>query len=199
MEPSKMDEFVANAALLAAHLKEQCERAAASQQSSADDLQGAAIVVRRTIEEAKRELVEHTGFAVSTALAEKIPAATHDILETSARLKQVTDRFQNEQAALERRMRFLGTSTLGAIAVACAVLIAGTGYASWHNVKRAQRSHADSEVLDALRQVTITACDGAPCIKLEDGLRRWGKNRDYVLVDGRKESNGEPTDERQPQ
>jgi hypothetical protein len=39
-------------------------------------------------------------------------------------------------------------------------------------------------VLEALRHVTITACDGAPCIKLEDGLRRWGKNKDYVLVDG---------------
>ncbi|WP_139227356.1 MULTISPECIES: hypothetical protein [unclassified Pseudoxanthomonas] len=193
-----MDEFLANAALLAAHLKEQCERATASQQSSADDLRGAAIVVRRTIEEGKRELVEHAGSAVSTALAEKIPAATNDILETSARLKQVTDRFHNEQAALERRMRLLGTSTLSAIAVACAVLIAGTGYASWYNVKRAQRAHADAEVLDALRQVTITACDGAPCIKLEDGLRRWGKNRDYVLVDGRKESSGEPTGERQP-
>jgi len=196
MDSSKMDEFVANAALLAAHLKEQCERAAASQQSSADDLQGAAIVVRKTIEEGKRELVEHAGSAVSTALAEKIPAATHDLLETSARLKQVTDRFQSEQSALERRMRFLGTSTLSAIAVACALLIAGTGYASWHNVKRAQRAHADAEVLDALRQVTITACDGVPCIKLEDGLRRWGKNRDYVLVDGGKESSGEPPGER---
>ena len=196
MDSSKMDEFLANAALLAAHLKEQCERAAASQQSSADDLRGAAIVVRKTIEEGKRELVEHAGSAVSTALAEKIPAATNDILETSARLKQVADRFQNEQAALECRMRFLGASNLSAIAVACAVLIAGTGYASWYNVKRAQRAHADAEVLDALRQVTITACDGIPCIKLEDGLRRWGKNRDYVLVERRKENSGEPAGER---
>jgi hypothetical protein len=196
MDSSKMDEFVANAALLAAHLKEQCERAADSQQSSADDLQGAAIMVRKAIEEGKRELVGHAGFAVSTALAENIPAATHDILETSARLKQVTDRLQSEQVSLERRMRFLGASTLSAIAVACAVLIAGTGYASWHNVKRAQRAHVDAEVLDALRQVTITACDGVPCIKLEDGLRRWGKNRDYVLVDGMKESSGEPAGER---
>ena len=196
MDSSKMDEFVTNAALLAAHLQEQCERAAASQQASAQDLHGAAIVVRKTIEEGKRELVEHAGSAVSAALAEKIPAATHDILETSVRLKQVTDRFQNEQAALERRMRFIGTSTLSAISVACAVLIAGTGYAAWYNVKRAQRAHADAEVLDALRQVTITACDGAPCIKLEDGLRRWGKNRDYVLVDGRKEGGSEPTGER---
>lgn len=196
MDSSKMDEFVANAALLAAHLKEQCERAAASQQSSADDLQGAAIVVRKTIEEGKRELVERAGSAISTALAAKIPAATHDLLETSARLKQVTDRFQNEQAVLERRMRFLGTSTLSAIAVACAVLIAGTGYASWYNVKRAQRAHADAEVLSALQQVTITACDGAPCIKLEDGLRRWGKNKDYVLVDGRDEGSSQPNGQR---
>ena len=72
MDSSKMDEFVANAALLAAHLKEKCEQAAASQQASAQDLQGAAIVVRRTIEEGKRELVEHAGSAVSSALSEKV-------------------------------------------------------------------------------------------------------------------------------
>lgn len=196
MDSSKMDEFVANAALLAAHLKEQCHRAAALQQSSADDLQGAAIVVRRTIEEGKRELVEHAGSAVSAALAEKIPAATHDILETSARLKKMADHFLTEQATLERRLRYLGASTLSAITVACAVLIAGTGYASWHNVKRAQRAHVDAEVLSALEQVTITACDGSPCLKLEDGLRRWGKNKDYVLVERRIEGGDEPAGKR---
>ena len=187
MDSSKMDEFVANAALLAAHLKEKCEQAAASQQASAQDLQGAAIVVRRTIEEGKRELVEHAGSAVSSALSEKVPAATQAILDTAARLKHVTDRLQHEQAALERRLRFLGASTLGAIAVACLLLVAGTGYASWHNVQRAQRAHVDAEVLEALRHVTITACDGAPCIKLEEGLPRWHANEDYVFVDTRSE------------
>ena len=87
MDSSKMDEFVANAALLAAHLKEKCEQAAASQQASAQDLQGAAIVVRKTIEEGKRGLVEHAGSAVSSALSEKVPAATQAILDTTARLK----------------------------------------------------------------------------------------------------------------
>lgn len=196
MDSSKMDEFVANAALLAAHLKEKCEQAAASQQASAQDLQGAAIVVRKTIEEGKRELVEHAGSAVSSALSEKVPAATQAILDTAARLKQVTDRLQHEQAALERRLRFLGASTLGAIAVACLLLVAGTGYASWHNVQRAQRAHVDAEVLEALRHVTITACDGAPCIKLEEGLRRWEKNGEYVLVDGAAAGGSEPAGQR---
>lgn len=196
MDSSKMDEFVANAALLAAHLKEKCEQAAASQQASAQDLQGAAIVVRRTIEEGKRELVEHAGSAVSSALSEKVPAAAQAILDTTARLKQVTDRLQHEQAALERRLRFLGAGTLGAIAVACLLLVAGTGYASWHNVQRAQRAHVDAEVLEALRHVTITACDGAPCIKLEEGLRRWKKNGEYVLVDGAAADGSEPAGQR---
>ena len=196
MDSSKMDEFVANAALLAAHLKEKCEQAAASQQASAQDLQGAAIVVRKTIEEGKRELVEHAGSAVSSALSEKVPAATQAILDAAARLKQVTDRLQHEQAALERRLRFLGASTLGAIAVACLLLVAGTGYASWHNVQRAQRAHVDAEVLEALRHVTITACDGAPCIKLEEGLRRWKKNGEYVLVDGAAADGSEPAGQR---
>ena len=140
-------------------------------------------MVRKTIEEGKRELVEHAGSAVSSALSEKVPAATQAILDTAARLKQVTDRLQHEQAALERRLRFLGASTLGAIAVACLLLVAGTGYASWHNVQRSERAKVDAEVLEALQHVTITSCGGQPCIKLQDGLPRWQKNDQYVLID----------------
>ena len=148
------------------------------------------------LEQRERELVEHAGSAVSSALSEKVPAATQAILDTAARLKRVTDRLQHEQAALERRLRFLGAGTLGAIAVACLLLVAGTGYASWHNVQRAQRAHVDAEVLEALRHVTITACDGAPCIKLEEGLRRWEKNGEYVLVDGAAAGGSEPAGRR---
>ena len=48
---------------------------------------------------------------------------------------------------------------------------------------QAERAAVRAEVLEALQQVAITACDGAPCIKLEDGLRRWPANDEYVLVD----------------
>ena len=53
-----------------------------------------------------------------------------------------------------------------------------------------------AEVLEALRHVTITACDGAPCIKLEEGLRRWEKNGEYVLVDGAAAGGSEPAGRR---
>lgn len=183
MESSKMDEFVANAALLAAHLKEQCEKAATSQQSSAHDLQGAAIVVRKTIEEGKRELVDHTRAAVASTLSETVSAPTKDIMDAASRLKLVVDHLHREQAALSQRTRSLGTRALGVVLLACGLVVAGTGYVAWHNVRSAERASVDAEVLAALNQVTITACDGKPCIKLEEGLRRWNKNDEYVLVD----------------
>ena len=79
MEPSKMEEFVANAALLAAHLTEQGNKAASAQQASAQELQASAIVVRKTIEEGKREMSDQARAAVHEALAHEIPAATHSI------------------------------------------------------------------------------------------------------------------------
>ena len=183
MEPSKMEEFVANAALLAAHLTEQCNKAAATQQTSAQELQASAIVVRKTIEEGKREMSEQARSAVHDALAQEIPAATHSIGETAARLRHVADHLQREQAQLSQRARFLGWKSLGVLSVACLALVASSGYASWHNVQRSARAKVDAEVLEALQHVTITSCGGQPCIKLQDGLPRWQKNDQYVLID----------------
>jgi len=192
MEPSKMDEFVANAALLAAHLTEQCNKAAAVQQASAQELQASAIVVRKTIEEGKREMSEQARSAVHDALAQEIPAATHSIGETAVRLRQVADHLQREQVQLSQRARFLGWKSLGALSAASVLLVAGSGYAAWHNVQRSERAKVDAEVLEALQHVTITSCGGQPCIKLQDGLPRWQKNDQYVLIDtaGKQESGG---------
>lgn len=183
MDPSKMEEFVANAALLAAHLTEQCNKAASAQQTSAQELQASAIVVRKTIEEGKREMSEQARGAVHDALAQEIPAATMSIGETATRLRQVADHLQREQAALSQRARFLGWKSLGVLSAACLVLVAGSAYAAWHNVQRAERAHVDAEVLEALEHVTITSCGGQPCIKLQDGLPRWQKNDQYVLIE----------------
>ena len=183
MESAKMEEFIANAALLAAHLTQQCEKASAAQQASAQELQGSAIVVRNTIEEGKREMSEQARIAVRDALSQEIPRATQDIGDTATRLKQVADHLQREQAALSRHAGFLGWKSLGILSAGCLLLVAGTGYAAWHNIGRAERAHVDAEVLEALQQVTITSCGGTPCLKLQEGLPRWEKNDQYVLID----------------
>lgn len=192
MEPSKMEEFVANAALLAAHLTDQCNKAAAAQQAAAKELQASAIAVGKTIDDGKREIGEQTRGAIHDALAQEIPAATHSIGETAARLRQVADHLQQEQARLTQRARFLGWKSLGVLSVACLLLVAGSGYAARHNLQRAAQAKVDAEVLDALQQVTITSCSGQPCIRLQEGLPRWQKNDQYVLIDtsGEREARG---------
>ena len=185
MDSSKMEEFVANAALLASHLSQQCDKAAAAQQASAQELQASALVVRKTVEEGKRELAEHAHGAIRETLSEGLQSASRDIDETTARLRQAVDALQREQTAFARRTHFLGWKSLGALTTACLLLVVATGYTAWHNLQRAERAEVDAEVLAALEHVTITSCSGQPCIKLEDGLRRWQKNDQYVLVDTR--------------
>ena len=165
MEPSKMEDFVANAALLAAHLTDQCNKAAATQQAAAKELQASAIAVGKTIDDGKREIGEQTRGAIHDALAQEIPAATHSIGETAARLRQVADHLQQEQARLTQRARFLGWKSLGVLSVACLLLVAGSGYAARHNLQRAAQAKVDAEVLEALQQVTISAPpSGVPSI-----------------------------------
>lgn len=190
MEQSKMEDFVANAALLAAHLTEQCNRAAAVQEVSAQELRSSALEVRKAFEEGTREMGDHARLAMREALAQEVRAATQGINETVSRLRQAIEKLDHEQAAFTRRTRFFGAQSVGALAVACVLVVAGSGYVAWHNVKRSEQAKVDAEVLEALQHVTITSCGGRPCIKLQDGLPRWEKNDQYVLIESTTKQEG---------
>jgi len=183
MERSKMEDFVANAALLAAHLTEQCNKAANAQEVSAQELRSSALEARKTFEEGRREMGEHARLAMREALAHEVPAATQGINETVSKLRQVVEQLHHDQARFAQRARFLGAKSLGALAVGCLLMVAGSSYVAWHNVQRSELAKVDAEVLEALQHVTITSCSGQPCIKLQDGLPRWPKNDQYVLID----------------
>lgn len=183
MEQSKMEDFVTNAALLAAHLTDQCNRAANAQEASAQELKSSALDVRKAFEEGTREMGDHARRAMREALAQEVPAATQSIDETVSRLRQAIEKLDHEQSTFARRTRFLGAQSVGALGAACVLMVAGTGYVAWHNVKRSEQAKVDAEVLEALQHVTITSCGGQPCIRLQDGLPRWQKNDQYVLID----------------
>jgi anti-sigma-K factor RskA len=176
VDQKKLEDFIANAALLAAHLSQQCDKASS-------ELQRTATAFREGVAESQAELASSARAAVRESLAAEVPPAVRAIDETTQRFQMMAERLQFQQQTLDRRSRFLGWQSLGAVAIAAVVALAATGYFSWSNVKRAQRVQVQAEVLEALRHVSITSCDGRPCVKLEDGLPRWPKNDEYVLVD----------------
>lgn len=176
MEQKKLEDFLANAALLAAHLSKQCEKASA-------DLQQTASSFRQGVADGQAELAASARTAVRDSLASEVPAAIHGLGEATDQFRKLAEQVQRQQHVLDQRARFLGWKSLASVAAATVVVLAATGYVAWSNVQRAQKAQVQAEVLRALQQVTITSCDGRPCIKLEDGLRRWSKNDEYVLVD----------------
>jgi len=183
MDQSKMEDFIANAALLAAHLTQQCEKSMADQQASAQDIRQSANEVRRTLAAGQLELTQHIRAVIRDTLADEIPIVTRSLSETSERLKAMADYLRSEQVSVGLRMRILSWKLLASLCVASMLTIAITGYFAWHNVKRAERVKVDAEVLEALQKITITSCSGTPCIKLEEGLQRWPKNDEYVLIE----------------
>lgn len=178
-----MEDFVANAALLAGHLTRQCEKAGADQQAAATELQHSADAVKHAVTAGKSELAQHARAAVREALALEVPAATRSVAEAGERFGAIADQLHREHASLGRRTRILGWTSIGLLAVTAVAVLAGTGYVARANMQRAERAEVRAEVLEALEQVAITSCDGRPCLKLEDGQRRWSRNDDYVLVD----------------
>ena len=181
-----MEDFVANAALLAGHLTQQCEKAAADQKSSAADLRRAVSNIGQNVAAGKADLLHTTRSAVRDALSQEVPVAVEAVAQSGARLRAIVDQLQREQLAASGRTRALVLAALGALAIASAAIIGATAHVASTNVKRAERANVDAQVLEALSQVAITSCDGTPCIKLAEGQARWSKNDDYVLVDTRK-------------
>ncbi|WP_313318543.1 hypothetical protein [Stenotrophomonas sp.] len=183
MEQSKMEDFIANAALLAGHLTQQCEKVVAEQKSSTADLQRAAADVGQGVAAGRAELAQSARAAVREALSQEIPAAVEAIADSGDRLRAIADQLQREQLAAASGIRALAWKALAAMVVAAAVVIGGTAYVASNNVQRAQNARLEAEVMETLQQVKITACDGKPCVKLSDGQQRWSRNDDYILVD----------------
>lgn len=178
-----MEDFVANAALLAGRLTHECEKATASQAAAASDLRAAAAGVGREVASGKAEIAQSAKLAVREVLSQEIPAAVEAISEAGDRLTRITEQLARDQAAAGAHMRMLGWKALGGLLVASALTIGATGYVAWSNLQRAERASVDAQIMEALQSVSITSCDGQPCVKLSEGQARWTKNDDYILVD----------------
>lgn len=178
-----MEDFVANAALLAAHLTKQCERAVESQESSAREIAQTAEQIRQGVATGQQELAQHARDAVRAAMTQEIPLVTQSLGDAAGDLREMAERLRAEQSSAGLRMRMLGWTSVIALLLFAAAVIGATAYLARRNIERANAAQVDAQVLEALQQVSITSCDGAPCVKLEDGLKRWQKNDGYVLLD----------------
>lgn len=70
-----MEDFVANAALLAGRLTHECEKAAASQSAAVVDLRAAAAGFGREVASGKAEIAQSAKLAIREVLSQEIPAA----------------------------------------------------------------------------------------------------------------------------
>lgn len=184
MEQAKMEDFVANAALLAAHLTQQCEKAVSDQQAVIRDLRETVNTVSSGVAAGQAALAQQLRGAVAEALAREVTEVSRTLLSTADQLREMAAQSRYEQSSIALRMRFLSWTSIASLCFAAALAIGGTAYIAWSNLQRAAQAQVRTEVLQALNHVTITSCDGRPCVKLEDGLQRWSKNDEYVLVDG---------------
>lgn len=180
-----MEDFVASAALLAAHLTQQCEQAAADQREATGALQNVAAGIAEQTAVGRDALLRATTTAVRDALTGQLDATAARAETAAQRLEQLITQLDRTQAGLTARSRVLSGGALLALVLGGVALIGASGYVAKLNLERAERASVRADVLEALQQVAITACDGRPCIKLDDGLSRWPSNDNYVFVDTR--------------
>ena len=49
---------------------------------------------------------------------------------------------------------------------------------------RAKAAEVDAKDAEAMKKARVTSCGGNACVKLDLKSPRWGKNGEYVLLDG---------------
>ncbi|MGY1459225.1 MULTISPECIES: hypothetical protein [unclassified Luteimonas] len=183
----EMVQFLEKATLLAATLERRCEDAAQQSSASARDLglmlQRVEGEVGSIVSAGRDELLQHAETAVRQAIAREVGMATAAIGESARELQRAADQLGREQAMVGGRMRAMAWKSIVAVGAAAFLTIAGSSFIVWNNAQRIQHTQVQADVLEALRHVTVTSCDGRPCMKLAQGQPRWSKNADYILVD----------------
>src|SRR5690606_18522110 len=107
MERTKLEEFVASAALLAAHLTRQCEESISGQRNAAEDLRRNVDSIGQRVLGANAELQQHARSAIREALTEEISVAARSLRETAMQLEETAARLQREQVSISLRIRVL--------------------------------------------------------------------------------------------
>lgn len=186
-QTNQIVEFLEKATLLAATLETRCEEAATQQAGSARALEAALQRVEHDVGtivgNGRDELARQVQAAVRQALVQEVGMATAALAESVTQLRQASEQLRREQVIVAGRMRMMGWKSMAAVGAAALLVLAGTGFVAWNNVQRIQATDVQAEVLEALAHVSVTSCDGRPCIRLAEGQPRWPRNHDYILVD----------------
>src|SRR5690606_16764648 len=148
---------------------QQCGKAVSDQQAAARELRHSAGTVADSVAAGKLELEQYARGAIREALARELAGASQSLDAAADPLQQLGERLRIEQSSAGLRMRVLEWKSIALLTVAAITVVGGSAYAARHNLQRAERAQVRAEVLEALRHVAITSCDGHPCVKLEDG------------------------------
>lgn len=137
----------------------------------------------RSLDNALLELRPGLQRELSQTFNAQIDEFSQALAGISSKLRQSSEAMQQAQAEAAAQLQAVTRRSLGFMAATAGLLMLGTGYVVWHNLQQVHRLQVESDVRRALQQVTITACGKQPCIKLDPDAPRWGKHKEYILID----------------
>lgn len=188
-----MMEAVNNAACILQQLTEMGEAVSQRQAETSVRLENASEQVKQQIHLAvgdiQSQITNQSKAALHTALEKEMSAFQQSMHQTVQQLKQATEQLHQERAQSARQARLLNWKTLGLVTITSLLLLGGSGFMVWQNVQQISQLReekaalsVETEVLRALTKTNVTSCGGQPCVKLDQETRRWGKNKEFVLL-----------------
>ena len=194
-EFSTLVETAKRLALLAETLERRSEAAAAQHQQAVQALDQALARMRgdvdRVIVGADTRIGQAARGAVDAALAEGAGRYDRSAAGAAARLDGLGEAIARTRQSMGTDMRRLAWVSYAAVAGAVVLLAAGglglihIEYRAYREAQaRADAAGVSAELAEAYARVNLTSCGGKPCVKLDGKARRWGRDGEYVILDG---------------
>ncbi len=198
MEPNQYDALVdatKRFAMLAETLERNASETVQQQTHSTQALQQTVAHssdrIQATIDRAGNQLEQLLKQAVDQAFAPGTQQFEDTARNVASRMQQAAESAQKQQDEIAGKLRRL-LWKLNAIAIAStAILLLGGVALIYFQTElyrdardRAKAAEVDAKVAEAMKKARVTSCGGNACVKLDLKSQRWGKNGEYVLLDG---------------
>lgn len=183
MTEKEMIELTKQAALIIGRLEQQAEAMQQRFDEAARRLNASAEQAHEQMRKLLDEAAAHSHASVKAALDKEAENFRHEMQQTFRAMHQSGDRLQQTLAQSGGKTRRLVFVSLAALACCGVLVVAGSSFVLWQNIKQVEQLQARIHQLELLSQIPLGNCDGQICLKVDSKTKRWGKQGDYVLIE----------------
>ncbi|HEX7644446.1 MAG TPA: hypothetical protein VF472_19735 [Burkholderiaceae bacterium] len=179
MPDDELKQLITQVAELLEYFKRQTEKASESNSAASLQLQQAAAAAPAVIREAASDALTQVSKDVADTMHDNLQIPMNDfarrLMEAEHHVAKTMQVFAERLITFQKSILL----TLGLMAIAAILLIAGAAGGVWYSHKEVERNRVEADLLRAYNQADVTICEDRLCAKIDKSGKHYGN---YVPV-----------------